>query len=67
MKYADDPMKFLDNEVDLMSLIRGLAQVWTTQALNKQSVLLVTAASDCHSNRRRRPFGLHSITALHQV
>jgi len=27
MKYADDPMKFLDNEVDLMSIIRGLAQV----------------------------------------
>eukprot|EP00775_Hariotina_reticulata_P010490 gene10490-10649_t len=27
MKYAEDPMKFLDNEVDLMSIIRGLAQV----------------------------------------
>jgi hypothetical protein len=27
MKYADEPMKFLENEVDLLSLIRGLAQV----------------------------------------
>ncbi|WIA28620.1 hypothetical protein OEZ86_011157 [Tetradesmus obliquus] len=27
MKYADEPMRFIDNEVDLMSLIRGLAQV----------------------------------------
>jgi hypothetical protein len=27
MKYAEEPMKFLDNEVDLMSLVRGLAQV----------------------------------------
>lgn len=32
MKYADDPMKFLDNEVDLMGLIRGLAQVITAQS-----------------------------------
>lgn len=31
MKYADEPMKFLDNEVDLMSLIRGLAQVQSTR------------------------------------
>jgi hypothetical protein len=27
MKYAEEPMKFIDNEVDLMSLVRGLAQV----------------------------------------
>lgn len=27
MKYADEPMKFLENEVDLLSIIRGLAQV----------------------------------------
>jgi hypothetical protein len=27
MKYSGEPMKFLDNEVDLLSIIRGLAQV----------------------------------------
>jgi hypothetical protein len=32
MKYADEPLKFLENEVDLLSLIRGLAQVRTHQA-----------------------------------
>lgn len=32
MKYADEPMKFLENEVDLLSLIRGLAQVRACQA-----------------------------------
>lgn len=30
MKYAEEPMKFLENEVDLLSLIRGLAQVRRT-------------------------------------
>jgi hypothetical protein len=27
MKYADEPMKFIENEVDLLSMLRGLAQV----------------------------------------
>jgi hypothetical protein len=51
MKYADEPMKFIDNEVDLMSLVRGLAQVrdeaWVQNGFRQAPKAVVAVLDGC--------------------
>jgi hypothetical protein len=47
MKYVDEPMKFLDNEVDLMSIIRGLAQVGRGEPDSSDRTAAPAAAAVC--------------------